>query len=85
MDAEGHSDTAAIVASLLKRFVKDREHGDLAPLATYQAAFSGFEDLVAEHYGRVEAGTDSPPSDEPAGHCSRSPSCGCRCRAAPSR
>ncbi len=52
----------AVVHALLSAFARDRERGELHPLAHYQAAFPGHEDLVARELDGL-FGDDAPPAD----------------------
>ncbi|MCP3920394.1 MAG: serine/threonine protein kinase [bacterium] len=48
-------ETEALLNDLLNRCLADIEAGGLAPLETYQRAFGGHEDLVAEEYAKLSA------------------------------
>ncbi|MBI4600744.1 MAG: protein kinase [Planctomycetes bacterium] len=43
------------MAAFLKRYVEDRDGGEVKPLTAYQALFPGYEDVVAREYSRLEA------------------------------
>ena len=55
----GGDDAAAILASLLQKLIADRERGGLADLASYQAAYPGYEELVAGQYHRARPSSRS--------------------------
>ena len=53
----------AVVAAFLVRYLEDRTRGRVATLASYQAAFPGYEDVVAREYTRLRnEGTGDAPT-----------------------
>ena len=53
----------AVVAAFLVRYLEDRTRGRVATLASYQAAFLGYEDVVAREYARLRnEGTGDAPT-----------------------
>ncbi len=46
-------ESQAVVGAFLMRYLEDRESGDVQPLEVYQAAYKGYEALIAREYARL--------------------------------
>lgn len=57
-DKIGHS-KEEVVDAFLERYLRDRERGEVRPLAEYQKRFPGHEDLIAERHESLGKGGDT--------------------------
>ncbi|MHC4955397.1 MAG: protein kinase domain-containing protein [Planctomycetota bacterium] len=56
-------DSANVKKGFRKLYLAHQRNGEIMPLKAYQSAFSGFDELIAEEYARLQA--EAPPLPEP--------------------